>query len=205
MNSRGLDLSPADILKAEIIGAIPQAQQDDYTEKWEELEAELGRVRFAELFGHIRTIHRKQKMSETLIAEFGKQVPTAKQPARFLDQELTLERLETGVADGVVVAKRRRSRPRADPALSEPPPGAASSPFPQHCASSAASEVLHLGHKPYLREDHFSGGRPTLALARLEGQSAKFERLRQQCRFDRLFAARHAPECLREGRDVVAG
>jgi hypothetical protein len=88
MNSRGLDLSPADILKAEIIGAIPQAQQDDYTEKWEELEAELGRVRFAELFGHIRTIHRKQKMSETLIAEFRKHVPTAKQPARFLDQEL---------------------------------------------------------------------------------------------------------------------
>lgn len=88
MNSRGLDLSPADILKAEIIGAIPQAQQDDYTEKWEELEAELGRVRFAELFGHIRTIHRKQKMSETLIAEFRKHVPTAKQPAVFVDQEL---------------------------------------------------------------------------------------------------------------------
>ena len=88
MNSRGLDLSPADILKAEIIGAIPQAQQDDYTEKWEELEAELGRVRFAELFGHIRTMHRKQKMSETLIAEFRKHVPTAKQPALFVDQEL---------------------------------------------------------------------------------------------------------------------
>lgn len=88
MNSRGLDLSPADILKAEIIGAIPQAQQADYNEKWEELEAELGRVRFAELFGHIRTIHRKQKMSETLIAEFRKYVPTQKQEARFIDQDL---------------------------------------------------------------------------------------------------------------------
>jgi len=47
-----------------------------------------GRVRFAELFGHIRTIHRKQKMSETLITEFRKHVPTAKQPAQFVDEEL---------------------------------------------------------------------------------------------------------------------
>ncbi|MFN3448028.1 MAG: DUF262 domain-containing protein [Roseococcus sp.] len=88
LNSRGLDLSPADILKAEIIGAVPPPQRDAYTGKWEELEAELGRARFAELFGHIRMIHRKQKMRGTLIAEFREFVPTRKEPMRFIDQEL---------------------------------------------------------------------------------------------------------------------
>ena len=34
-------------------------------------------------------IHRKQKMQGTLIAEFREFVPTAKQPARFIDNELS--------------------------------------------------------------------------------------------------------------------
>ena len=54
LNSRGLDLSPADILKADIIGGLPSDKHDDYTAIWEDLEDELGRERFAELFGHIR-------------------------------------------------------------------------------------------------------------------------------------------------------
>ncbi len=89
LNSRGLDLSPADILKADIIGVLPALKQDDYNEVWEDLEDELGRERFAELFGHIRMIHRKQKMQGTLIAEFREFVPTAKQPAQFIDNELS--------------------------------------------------------------------------------------------------------------------
>ena len=76
LNSRGLDLSPADVLKAEIIGALPAGKQDAYTQKWEDIEEELGRARFSELFGHIRTIHRKQKMQSTLLAEFRELVPT---------------------------------------------------------------------------------------------------------------------------------
>lgn len=64
MNSRGLDLSPADVLKAEIIGALSSDKQEAYTQKWEDIEDELGRSRFAELFGHIRMIHRKQKCRE---------------------------------------------------------------------------------------------------------------------------------------------
>ncbi|WP_159946265.1 DUF262 domain-containing protein [Rhizobium sp. 18065] len=89
MNSRGLDLSPADVLKAEIIGALPTDKQDAYTQKWEDLEDALGRARFAELFGHIRMIHRKQKMQGTLIAEFREFVPTRKSPAMFIDKELS--------------------------------------------------------------------------------------------------------------------
>jgi hypothetical protein len=89
LNSRGLDLSPSDVLKAEIIGALPADKQDPYTAQWEDIEDELGRERFAELFGHIRMIHRKQKMQGTLIAEFREFVPTRKNPAKFIDDELS--------------------------------------------------------------------------------------------------------------------
>ncbi len=88
LNSRGLDLSPADILKADIVGALPSAVQDKYNIIWEDLEDELGRAKFAELFSHIRMIHRKQKMEGTLIAEFRDFVPTRKNPAEFIDKEL---------------------------------------------------------------------------------------------------------------------
>lgn len=88
LNSRGLDLSPADILKAEIIGALPVDKQDDFTSTWEDIEDELGRSRFADLFGHIRMIHRKQKMQGTLIAEFREFVPTRKNPGNFINKEL---------------------------------------------------------------------------------------------------------------------
>jgi hypothetical protein len=89
LNSRGLDLSPADVLKAEIIGALPADKQDAYTAQWEDIEDELGRERFAELFGHIRMIHRKQKMQGTLIAEFREFVPERKDPAKFINDELS--------------------------------------------------------------------------------------------------------------------
>lgn len=48
MNSRGLDLSAADILKADIIGKLPTDQQEKYTGIWETAEEELGRERFAD-------------------------------------------------------------------------------------------------------------------------------------------------------------
>lgn len=89
LNSRGLDLSPADVLKAEIIGALPVDKQDALTAQWEDIEDELGRERFAELFGHIRMIYRKQKMQGTLIAEFREFVPTRKDPAKFIESELS--------------------------------------------------------------------------------------------------------------------
>lgn len=88
LNSRGLDLSAADILKADIIGKIPMEKQDSYTAIWEDCEDELGRERFSDLFGHIRMIHRKQKMQGTLVAEFREHVTTAKQPIMFIEKEL---------------------------------------------------------------------------------------------------------------------
>jgi uncharacterized protein with ParB-like and HNH nuclease domain len=50
LNTRGLDLSATDILKAQIIGGITARQRDAYTKKWEDTEEDLGRDAFGELF-----------------------------------------------------------------------------------------------------------------------------------------------------------
>lgn len=90
LNSRGLDLSAADILKADIIGSVPEAEQGNFTAVWEDTEDVLGRERFGELFAHIRMIHRKQKMRGNLISEFREYVPQARKDARtFIKNELT--------------------------------------------------------------------------------------------------------------------
>jgi hypothetical protein len=88
LNSRGLDLAPTDILKAEIIGGIPAAQRDTYTQKWEDAEEELGREAFTDLFSHIRMVYRRAKPKGTLIKEFKEHVTEVGQPAQFVDQVL---------------------------------------------------------------------------------------------------------------------
>jgi hypothetical protein len=88
LNSRGLDLTATDLLKARIIGSVPQAQRDAYTRQWEDTEEDLGRDDFNTLFSHIRTIYRKAKAQETLIKEFETHVPLIAQPIRFIDEVL---------------------------------------------------------------------------------------------------------------------
>src|SRR5262249_29677420 len=70
LNDRGLDLSHADILKAEIIGKLPAELTEVYSQKWEAAENELGAEAFKELFAHIRMIYRRQKLRETVLKEF---------------------------------------------------------------------------------------------------------------------------------------
>ena len=75
LNARGLDLLPTDILKSEIIGQVPKANESEYTEKWEAIEDGLGRDSFRDLFGHIHMIHVKRKPQEkTLDRSFIKDV-----------------------------------------------------------------------------------------------------------------------------------
>jgi hypothetical protein len=88
LNSRGLDLSATDILKAEIIGGIAPALRDAYTKKWEDEEEDLGRDEFGDLFSHIRTVYRKTKPQGTLLKEFKEHVVPAQQPQAFVDQIL---------------------------------------------------------------------------------------------------------------------
>ncbi len=74
MNSRGLDLLPIDIFKADIIGEIPSGLQNEYTQKWEDMENDLTRQGFNELFVHIRMIYAKEKLREDLVSNFKKTV-----------------------------------------------------------------------------------------------------------------------------------
>lgn len=74
MNARGLDLTPADLFKAEIVGKIDSSTREAYAKKWEDAEEQLGRHGFAELFLHIRAIIAKVRGQRELLVEFREQV-----------------------------------------------------------------------------------------------------------------------------------
>lgn len=82
MNARGLDLSPADIFKARVIGALPDGKGDLYADKWDNAEESLGRQAFADLFLHIRMIFARVRAERELLKEFPEQVLDAYLPDR---------------------------------------------------------------------------------------------------------------------------
>lgn len=90
MNSRGLDLQHTDIIKADMIGKIAGEQaRQKYNDKWEDLEVELTRTGFGDLFSHIRMIHAKEKSKRTLLEDFRTIVlPKYPNPQRFIDDVL---------------------------------------------------------------------------------------------------------------------
>ncbi len=88
MNSRGLDLLPIDIIKSETIGKIPQAQQQEYTEIWEELENDTGRDGFNEVFTHTKTIFSKERPKKNLLDEFREYVTSKIEPKTLIDNYL---------------------------------------------------------------------------------------------------------------------
>lgn len=88
LNDRGLDLSPTDILKADIIGALKEEEQKIYTKKWEATEEDLGRDGFRDLFAHIRMIYVKSKMYGTLQQEIQTSVLNSVGKSEFVDQVL---------------------------------------------------------------------------------------------------------------------
>jgi hypothetical protein len=90
LNDRGLDLSFSDILKAEIIGQIPEHDQEEYNSRWEHLEESLGRPAFEELFSHVRTIYRKTAWQRTTILDEFRQyvIGTIGDARRVIDEAL---------------------------------------------------------------------------------------------------------------------
>lgn len=70
LNNRGLNLTHADILKADLIGRIKESEQAEYSRKWEDAEDALGRDAFQELFSHIRMLYRKAKLTGTVLQEY---------------------------------------------------------------------------------------------------------------------------------------
>ena len=89
MNDRGLDLSATDILKAEVIGDITDAEeQRSYADKWEDIEQALGRGQFGALFTHIRMIYAKAKQRRSLQEEFREHVLNEHSSADFIERVL---------------------------------------------------------------------------------------------------------------------
>ncbi|MGI5136939.1 DUF262 domain-containing protein [Streptomyces sp. CA-106110] len=74
MNSRGLDLSPTDIFKARIIGALGARESEECARKWEDAEEALGREDFADLFLHLRMVFSGRRAERELLREFQDQV-----------------------------------------------------------------------------------------------------------------------------------
>lgn len=88
MNNRGLDLSPTDILKADVTGPMDAEALLRYTNVWESLEEDLGRGGFRDLFAHIRMIYVKSKLRGTLQQGFRKGVLEKTSNAAFVDEVL---------------------------------------------------------------------------------------------------------------------
>ena len=95
MNSRGLDLLPTDIVKAEVIGSIAEPDRDRYTERWEEMEVDTGRSGFSDLFGHIRMIYTREKAKKSLLEEFR---------ANVVDRSVSPEKLISDVLEPYAAA-----------------------------------------------------------------------------------------------------
>lgn len=79
LNSRGLDLGPTDILKARLLENVAEHapnRSEVITKAWEDMEVDLGRDGFLELFTHIRAILKKTKAKESLLDELTGEIKT---------------------------------------------------------------------------------------------------------------------------------
>lgn len=88
MNDRGKNLTNSDILKAEIIGKIGPEKEEEYTEKWEDIEESLGRDSFETLFAHIRMIHLEARARESILKEIRNKIKPSDNPHDFIDKTL---------------------------------------------------------------------------------------------------------------------
>jgi hypothetical protein len=89
LNDRGLDLSYADILKAEVIGQLAEVEQNEYTLRWEQVEESLGREAFNDLIGHIRSIYRRTRRRGDILDSFRQDViPALHNSRRLIDEAL---------------------------------------------------------------------------------------------------------------------
>lgn len=111
LNDRGLELSAADILKATVIGGVPNEQEAAYTKRWEDAEEELGRDPFSDLFSHLRMIHLRRKLKGTIVREFREEVLV-----QYPDKALFIDDVLGPYADAFTLILKGTD----DPALEDP-------------------------------------------------------------------------------------
>ncbi len=88
MNARGKDLGLTDLLKADVIGKIPESERSTYAKIWEGEEQDLGRELFNELFAHIYMIRQQSKAKESLLSEYTKRIKPSDAPKEFIKDTL---------------------------------------------------------------------------------------------------------------------
>ena len=90
MNSRGLELQPTDIIKADIIGQLStEKEREEYSQRWEDMEVELDRSGFNDLFSYVRMIYAKEKAKRSLLDEFRTHVLTeVREPKELISEVL---------------------------------------------------------------------------------------------------------------------
>ncbi|WP_437877946.1 DUF262 domain-containing protein [Sorangium sp. So ce513] len=89
LNDRGLDLSHADVLKADVLGAItPESEREAYAKRWEQIEENLGRDAFRDLMSYVRTIFARKKVEKSVLAEIREIVKPTGRPKWFVDDVL---------------------------------------------------------------------------------------------------------------------
>jgi hypothetical protein len=89
LNARGLDLTPTDILKADLLERAGEGQEADLANRWEAVEQALGRDEMVALFGHIRMVYERDKPRVALDTGFPKFViPFSEDSERFISDIL---------------------------------------------------------------------------------------------------------------------
>lgn len=88
VNDRGAPLGVNDVLKSDVIGALPVLEQIDAAARWEDLEADLGDDDFSLLFSHLRTLHRPRKAERAVLVELREILRPETHPETFLRREL---------------------------------------------------------------------------------------------------------------------
>jgi hypothetical protein len=91
LNDRGLDLSNADVIKADLLGKFKDSEEIAHqAARWREFETDLGREDFEGLLEHLRFIREETKnrrsLSEAYEERFRKATPA--DVKKFLDHEL---------------------------------------------------------------------------------------------------------------------
>lgn len=66
LHTRGLELSPTDIIKSEVAGKIGSTNRATQMKQWQEIEEGLGSDHFRLLFSHIYTIKTKERSRKSL-------------------------------------------------------------------------------------------------------------------------------------------
>ena len=72
LNARGMDLTPTDMLKANLLERAGPNREQDLANRWEAVELALGRDPMVELFGHLRMIYERDKPRVALETGFAK-------------------------------------------------------------------------------------------------------------------------------------